>query len=110
VWVEEYTGWERSRKSVTYGTVANCHFVARIDRYISISRRERRHALRFQCRNRHGGRRRGAAVQIEAKPVVINTRQVALEMLVLAGRGLAAGLAVSVAAALLIVGIVTLTL
>jgi hypothetical protein len=95
---------------VTYATTADCHFVARIDRYISIGRRERRHVLQFKFGNRHGGRRKGVAVQTQAKPAAINTRQVALDMLALAGRAFATGLVVSVAAALLIVGIVTLTL
>ena len=47
-------------------------------------------------------------MQVQSKPVAINTRQVALEMLGLAGRAFAVGLAVSIAAAALIVGIVTL--
>lgn len=49
-------------------------------------------------------------MQTQAKPAAINTRQVALEMLTLAGQALVVGVVVSVAAALLIVGIVTLTL
>ena len=47
-------------------------------------------------------------MQSQTKPVAFNTRQVALEMLALAGRAFAAGVAVSVAAAILIVAVVTL--
>ena len=47
-------------------------------------------------------------MQSQTKPVAFNTRQVALEMLWLAGRALAAGVVVSVAAAILIVGVVIL--
>ena len=47
-------------------------------------------------------------MQTLSKPAAINSRQVAVEMLALAGRALAAGIAVSVAAALLIAGFVTL--
>ena len=47
-------------------------------------------------------------MQSQSKPVAFNTRQVAFEMLALAGRALAVGVAVSVAAAILIVGLVTL--
>ena len=47
-------------------------------------------------------------MQSQSKPVAFNTRQVVLEMLALAGSALAAGVAVSVAAAILIVGLVTL--
>ena len=47
-------------------------------------------------------------MQTESKQLVINTRQITLEMLGLAGRALAAGVVVSVAAALLVVAIVTL--
>ena len=46
-------------------------------------------------------------MQSQSKPVAFNTRQVVLEMLALAGRALAAGVAVSVGAAILIVGVVT---
>lgn len=46
-------------------------------------------------------------MQSQSKPVAFNTRQVVLEMLALAGSALAAGVAVSVAAAILIVGLVT---
>lgn len=47
-------------------------------------------------------------MQNQSKPVVINTRQVAFELAALALRAFAAGLAVSLAAALLIVGFVTI--
>ena len=47
-------------------------------------------------------------MQSRSKPEAINTRLVALEMLMLAGRAFAAGVVVSIAAALLIVGVVTL--
>ena len=47
-------------------------------------------------------------MQTQTKPVAFNTRQVILEMLALAGRASAAGVAVSVAAAILVVAIVTL--
>jgi hypothetical protein len=47
-------------------------------------------------------------MQSQSKPVVIDTRRITLEMLVLAGRAFAVGVAVSVAAALLIVFFVTL--
>lgn len=47
-------------------------------------------------------------MQSQTKPVAFNTRQVALEMLGLAGRALVAGVAVSVAAAIFIVAAVTL--
>ena len=46
-------------------------------------------------------------MQSHSKPVAFNTRQVILEMLALAGRALAAGVVVSVAAAVLIVAAVT---
>jgi hypothetical protein len=44
----------------------------------------------------------------QSKPAAIDTRQIALEMLGLAGRAFAVGVAVSVVAAALIVGLVTL--
>jgi len=44
----------------------------------------------------------------EVKPAAIDTRRVVLEMLLLAGRAVAAGVVVSLAAAAVIVGIVTL--
>jgi hypothetical protein len=47
-------------------------------------------------------------MQSQSKPVAFNTRQVALEMLGLAGRALAAGVVVSVAAAVIVVALVTL--
>ena len=47
-------------------------------------------------------------MQSQSKPVVFNTRQIVFEMLALAGRAFAAGVIVSVAAAMLIVGVVTL--
>ena len=47
-------------------------------------------------------------MQSRTKQVVIDTRQVTLELMVLAARAVAAGLAVSIAAAVLIVGLVTL--
>ena len=47
-------------------------------------------------------------MQTQSKPMIINTRQVALEMLMLAGRAFAVGAAVSVGAAMLIVLFVTL--
>jgi len=43
-----------------------------------------------------------------SKPAAINTRQIALEMLGLAGRAFAVGLAVSIASAALVVGLLTL--
>jgi hypothetical protein len=47
-------------------------------------------------------------MQTQSKPPAINTRQVTLELLELALRAFAAGLAVSLAAALLIVALVTI--
>jgi hypothetical protein len=47
-------------------------------------------------------------MQAQPKPVTIDTRQVALELLALAGRALLAGTVVSLAAAALIVGLVAL--
>lgn len=47
-------------------------------------------------------------MQSQSKPVGFNTRQVVFEMLGLAGRALAAGVAVSVVAAVIIVAAVTL--
>ena len=47
-------------------------------------------------------------MQTQSKPVVIDTRQITLDMLALAGRAFAVGVAVSVAAALLIVAFVTM--
>ena len=47
-------------------------------------------------------------MQNQSKPVVINTRQVTLELAALALRAFAAGLAVSLAASLLIVSFVTI--
>jgi len=47
-------------------------------------------------------------MQTQSKPMMINTRQVAVEMLMLAGQAFAVGAAVSVGAALLIVLVVTL--
>ena len=47
-------------------------------------------------------------MQSQTKPVAFNTRQVVFEMLALAGRAFAAGVAVSVAAAIIVVAIVTL--
>ena len=47
-------------------------------------------------------------MQSQSKPVAFNTRQIVFEMLALAGRAFAAGVAVSVAAAMLIVALVTL--
>ena len=47
-------------------------------------------------------------MQTQSKPVSFNTRQIVFEMLALAGRAFAAGVAVSVAAAILVVAIVTL--
>ena len=47
-------------------------------------------------------------MQSPSKPVAFNTRQIVFEMLALAGRAFAVGVAVSVAAAILIVGAVTL--
>jgi hypothetical protein len=47
-------------------------------------------------------------MQTQSKPVVFNTRQIVLEMLALTGRAFAAGVAVSVAAAILVVAVVTL--
>ena len=44
----------------------------------------------------------------QSNPAAIDTRKIALEMLGLAGRAFAAGVAVSVSAAVLIVGLVTL--
>ena len=49
-------------------------------------------------------------MQTPVRPAAINTRQVTLEMLTLAGHAIAVGVVVSVAAALLIVRFVTLTL
>jgi hypothetical protein len=46
-------------------------------------------------------------MQSQSKPVAFNTRQIAFEMLALAGRALAVGVVVSVAAAILIVALVT---
>lgn len=47
-------------------------------------------------------------MQSEVKATAIDTRKIALDMLVLMGRAVATGVAVSVAAAVLIVGMVTL--
>jgi len=47
-------------------------------------------------------------MQAQTKQAVINTRQVTLELMALAARAFAAGLAVSIAAVLLIVTLVTL--
>lgn len=47
-------------------------------------------------------------MQSPTKPVSFNTRQIVFEMLALAARAFAAGVAVSVAAAILIVAVVTL--
>jgi len=46
-------------------------------------------------------------MESQPKPVAFNTRQVFFEMLGLAGRALAAGVVVSLAAAILIVAVVT---
>ena len=48
-------------------------------------------------------------MQSHTKPVAFNTRQIVLEMLALTGRAFAAGVAVSVAAAIIVVAIVALT-
>jgi len=47
-------------------------------------------------------------MQSQTRQAAINTRQVTLELMILAARAFAAGLAVSIAAALLIVALVTL--
>jgi len=47
-------------------------------------------------------------MQTQSKPVAFNTRQIALEMLALTGRAFAAGVVVSVVAAILVVAVVTL--
>ena len=46
-------------------------------------------------------------MQSHSKPVAFNTRQITFEMLALAGRAVAAGVAVSLAATILIVAVVT---
>jgi hypothetical protein len=46
-------------------------------------------------------------MQSQSKPVAFNARQITFDMLALAGRAVAAGVAVSVAAAILIVAVVT---
>jgi hypothetical protein len=47
-------------------------------------------------------------MQTQSKPAAFNTRQVVLEMLALTGRAFAAGVAVYVAAAIIVVALVTL--
>jgi hypothetical protein len=49
-----------------------------------------------------------SAMQSQSKPAVINNRQVALELMGLAARAFAVGLAASLAAAFLIAGLVTI--
>jgi hypothetical protein len=54
------------------------------------------------------GEKEGTQMQSQSKPVAFNTRQVIFEMLALTGRAFAAGVAVSVVAAIIVVAIVTL--